>query len=164
MNLPVNLPVNLHVNGLAHLLLNSRTNIRVALSALVVGVAACRGGKEQVDLSGAPHMRPAEQGASSAVYFMLRNPSADTLVLEGVELDVAGSVSLHRSTESGGMSSMVHVDSLVIPPQDSVSFAERGLHIMASDLHTALRLGDTVVARLRFRPSRVDTLRIPVRE
>lgn len=109
-------------------------------------------------------MRPAEQGASSAVYFMLRNPGSDTLVLHGVEIDAAGSVSLHRSMEHNNMSSMVHVDSVLVAPNDSVSFAERGLHIMASDLHTALRVGDTVVARLRFGPARVDTLRIPVRE
>lgn len=137
---------------------------RFMLSGLLLVAAACRGGKEQVDISGAPHMRPAEQGASSAVYFMLRNPTADTLVLSGVEMDVAGSVSLHRSVERDGMSSMTQVDSVVVAPNDSVAFAERGLHIMASDLHTALRLGDTVVSRLRFRPSRMDTLRIPVRE
>jgi periplasmic copper chaperone A len=141
-----------------------RMHFRVVLSTLALAVAACGGAKAPDDLSGAPRMRPAEQGASSAVYFMLRNPSADTLVLQSVEIDVAGSVSLHRSTESGGMSSMVPVDSLVILPQDSVAFVERGLHIMASDLHTALRLGDTVVARLRYRSARVDTLRIPVRE
>lgn len=134
------------------------------LAVLLLVSAACRGGKEPVDLSGAPHMRPAEQGASSAVYFMLRNPTADTLVLDGVEIDVAGSASLHRSVDRDGMSSMSQVDSLVVAPNDSVAFAERGLHIMASDLHTALRVGDTVVARLRFRSSRVDTLRIPVRE
>ncbi len=137
---------------------------RVMLAVLLLVSAACRGGKEPVDLSGAPHMRPAEQGASSAVYFMLRNPTADTLVLDGVEIDVAGSASLHRSVDRDGMSSMSQVDSLVVAPNDSVAFAERGLHIMASDLHTALRVGDTVVARLRFRSSRVDTLRIPVRE
>lgn len=159
-----NSPMKVPANGLAVIPISRQMTVRMVLLALALGGAACGGGKEPVDLSGAPHMRPAEQGGSSAVYFMLRNPSTDTLVLQGVEIDVAGSVSLHRSTDNAGMSSMVHVDSLVIPPQDSVSFAERGLHIMASDLHTALRLGDTVVARLRFRPSRVDTLRIPVRE
>lgn len=109
-------------------------------------------------------MRPAEQGASSAVYFRLRNPGADTLVLRAVEIDVAGAVSLHRSMTDNDMSSMVPVDSVVVLPHDSVSFEERGLHVMASDLVTALKVGDTVVARLRYRSSRVDTLRIPVRE
>ena len=109
-------------------------------------------------------MRPAEQGASSAVYFRLRNTSADTLVLRAVEIDVAGAVSLHRSMTSNDMSSMAPVDSVLILPHDSVSFEERGLHIMATDLVTVLHAGDTIVARLRYRSARVDTLRIPVRE
>ncbi len=109
-------------------------------------------------------MRPAEQGASSAVYFMLRNPGADTLVLQSVEIDVAGSVMLHRSVNNNDMSSMLHVESVAVPPNDSVAFAGRGLHIMASDLHTALKVGDTVAVRLRFLSSRIDTLRVPVRE
>jgi periplasmic copper chaperone A len=109
-------------------------------------------------------MRPAEQGAASAVYFRLRNPGADTLVLQGVEIDVAGGATLHRSTEHDGMSHMAAVDSVVVPPGDSIDFAERGLHIMATELHTALALGDTIVVRLKFRGTRVDTLRVLVRE
>jgi len=111
-----------------------------------------------------PHMRAAEQGAASAVYFMLRNPSADTLVLHGVEIDVAGGVAIHRSTDTNGMADMVMQDSVIVPPQDSVAFQERGLHVMATNLHTALYVGDTVVVRLLLQKGRVDTLRVPVRE
>jgi len=117
-----------------------------------------------IDTSGAPHMRPAEQGASSAVYFTLRNSGPDTLVLTGVEIDVAAMATIHRSTDTNGMASMVPQDSVIVPPNDSAVFAERGLHIMAMDLHAALRAGDTVATRLRFRSGRVDTLRVPVRE
>ena len=109
-------------------------------------------------------MRAAEQGAVSAVYFMLRNPSADTLVLHGVEIDVAGGVSIHRSIDTNGMAAMVMQDSVVVMPGDSVAFQERGLHVMATNLHTALRAGDTVVVRLRLQKDRVDTLRVAVRE
>jgi len=109
-------------------------------------------------------MRPAEQGASSAVYFTLRNSGPDTLVLTGVEIDVAAMATIHRSTDTNGMASMVPQDSVIVPPNDSAVFAERGLHIMAMDLHAALRAGDTVATRLRFRSGRVDTLRVPVRE
>ncbi len=139
------------------------TVARFCVSALSM-LAACSTPATPVDLSGAPHMRPAEQGASSAVYFRLRNPGVDTLVLQGVEIDVAGAASLHRSTEHDGMSHMAAVDSLVIAPGDSIEFVERGLHVMATELHTALAAGDTVVVRLRFRGARVDTLRVPVRE
>ena len=111
-----------------------------------------------------PHMRAAEQGAASALYFMLRNPSPDTLVLHGVEIDVAGGVSIHRSSDTNGMAAMVMQDSVVVMPGDSVAFQERGLHVMATNLHTALRIGDTVVVRLRLQKDRVDTLRVAVRE
>lgn len=137
---------------------------RLLVSALLLFATACGGRSDTIDRSGAPHMRPAEQGAASAVYFMLRNPGPDPLVLYGVEIDVAGSVTLHRSMNENDMSSMAPVDSVIVPPGDSVPFVERGLHIMASDIHTTLRSGDTVVVRLRFRPTRVDTLRVPVRE
>ena len=133
-------------------------------SLLLCVAAACSAKEKVVDNSGAPHMRPAEQGASSAVYFMLRNPGADTLVLHGVEIDVAGDVSLHRSREMNDMAGMHPVDSIIVLPHDSVAFAERGLHIMASNMRTTIKAGDTIVARLLFRPARVDTLRIPVRE
>ena len=109
-------------------------------------------------------MRPAEQGASSAVYFTMRNPGPNPIVIYGVEIDVAGDVSIHQSMDHNGMASMMKQDSVIVPPNGSIAFVERGLHVMASNLVTALRVGDTVVARVLIRPARVDTLRVPVRE
>ena len=132
---------------------------------LLVPAAGCGVKAAPVDaLLLEPHMRAAEQGAASALYFMLRNPSPDTLVLHGVEIDVAGGVSIHRSSDTNGMAAMVMQDSVVVMPGDSVAFQERGLHVMATNLHTALRIGDTVVVRLRLQKDRVDTLRVAVRE
>ena len=131
---------------------------------LLAGLAACRAATKEADTSGAPHMRPAEQGASSAVYFTMRNPSAESLVLYGVEIDVATETSIHQSMDHNGMASMMKQDTVIVPAGDSVAFKERGLHIMASNLHTAIGVGDTVVARLLIRPTRVDTLRAAVRD
>ena len=132
-------------------------------SLLLALLPACRA--EQVTPSyRGPWMRPAEQGASSAIYFTLRNPGVDTLVLHGIEVDVAGNAMIHRSTEVNGMAGMQHVDSLVVLPHDSVVLAERGLHVMATGLRAALVVGDTVAVRLRLGGQRVDTLRVPVRE
>ena len=132
--------------------------------ALLAGLAACRAAAKDDDTSGAPHMRPAEQGASSAVYFMMHNPLATPIVLYGVEIDVAAEASIHQSMDRNGMASMKAQDSVIVPANGSVAFAERGLHVMATNLHTALRVGDTVVVRILIRPARVDTLRVPVRE
>ena len=139
-------------------------NARLPLLMLLVVLPACGAKKAAEDTSGAPHMRPAEQGASSAVYFTMKNAAAAPLVIYGVEIDVAAEASIHQSMDRNGMASMAMQDSVMIPANGSVAFAERGLHVMATNLHTALNAGDTVVVRLLIRPTRVDTLRVPVRE
>lgn len=139
-------------------------NARLPLLMLLVVLPACGAKKAAEDTSGAPHMRPAEQGASSAVYFTMKNAAAAPLVIYGVEIDVAAEASIHQSMDRNGMASMAMQDSVMIPANGSVAFAERGLHVMATNLHTALNAGDTVVVRLLIRPARVDTLRVPVRE
>jgi copper(I)-binding protein len=135
------------------------------LPSLVLTIlTGCSSGQAPAADASAPYMRPAELGAASALYFTLRNPSPDTLVLLGAEIDVASSSSLHQSIDQNGMASMQPVDSVVVPPQDSVRFSERGLHVMAIGLRAPLVVGDTVAVRLRFRGARVDTVRVLVRE
>lgn len=131
---------------------------------LVPLLVACTKAPPPARTEDTPHMRAAMLGESSAIYFVLRNPGADTLVLTGVEIDVANSASIHQTMEHSGMSSMMPVDSVIVPPHDSAVFSPRGMHIMASGLRTGLVVGDTVVARLHLRPSRVDTIRVAVRE
>jgi periplasmic copper chaperone A len=131
---------------------------------MLAALTACGAKRSAKDTSGAPHMRPAEQGASSAVYFTMKNPDAAPLVIYGVEIDVAAESSIHQSMDRNGMASMAMQDSVIVPANGSVAFAERGLHVMAMNLHTALNAGDTVVVRILIRPARVDTLRVPVRE
>jgi periplasmic copper chaperone A len=114
--------------------------------------------------SAPPHMRPALVGESSAIYFTFRNTSADTAILIGVDVDVASNATMHRSMEQHNMASMMPIDSIVVAPNDSVVFAERGLHVMATGLRAPIAIGDTVVARLRMRSARVDTIRVAVRE
>lgn len=131
----------------------------------VLALTACRGGKAEVDSNaGAPHMRPGAQGESSALYFTMKNSDSLPLVLYGVEIDVAGESSFHNSMDHNGMATMAKVDSVIVPAHGSVVFAERGLHVMATDLHTAVTVGDTIVARLLIRPTRVDTIRAAIRE
>jgi periplasmic copper chaperone A len=130
----------------------------------VVLVTSCSKREQPVPVDNTPHARPADQGASTAIYFVLRNPAPDTMVLYGVEIDAAGGATIHRSMEADDMASMSPVDSVIVPPGDSVRFAPRGLHVMASNLVTPFRSGDTVVVRLRLRPARVDTMRVAIRE
>ena len=143
---------------------NRSMPLRGTLPVVLLLAAACGKATSAPDTSGAPHMRPAEQGASSALYFVMRNRDTVPIVIYGVEIDVAADASIHQSMDHNGMASMMKQDSVIVPARDSVAFKERGLHIMASNLHTAIGVGDTVVARLLIRPARVDTLRAAVRE
>ena len=141
----------------------TRASLLLPSLALTI-LIGCSSGRAPAADASAPHMRPAELGASSALYFTLRNPGTDTLVLLAAEIDVASSAGIHQSMDHNGMASMQLVDSVVVPPQDSVRFSERGLHVMAIGLHAPLLVGDTVAVRLRFRGTRVDTVRVLVRE
>jgi periplasmic copper chaperone A len=130
----------------------------------VTVLAACGRNGAVSDVNDAPRMRPAEQGGSSAVYFTVRNAGTEPLVLYDAEIDVAGNTTIHQSMDADDMATMTRLDSVVVPAGKTVRFAERGLHLMAAGLRAALVAGDTVVVRLLFRPARVDTLRVPVRE
>jgi copper(I)-binding protein len=134
------------------------------LSLALTLLTACSSSQAPVADPDAPHMRPAEVGASSALYFTLRNPGLDTAVLLAAEIDVAELANIHQSMDHDGMASMHSIDSVIVPPQDSVRFSERGLHVMATGLRAPLLVGDTVAVRLRFRGTRVDTVRVLVRE
>ncbi len=135
--------------------------LRAAMAA--ASLAACAPKADDTAIL-TPYMRPAELGASSALYFILRNPSSDTLFLTGAEIDVAEQAGFHQSMDRDDMASMHPVDSLVVLPGDSVRFSERGLHVMATGLRAPLGVGDTVVVRLRYKGTRVDTVRVLVRE
>lgn len=137
------------------------TALRTALAAAALTGCGSKGDEAAIST---PYMRPAELGAASALYFLVQNPTADTLVLTGVEIDVAEQAGFHQSIDRDGMASMQPVDSLVLPPGDSVRFAERGLHVMATGLRAPLGIGDTVAVRLLYRGTRVDTVRVLVRE
>jgi periplasmic copper chaperone A len=132
--------------------------------ALVLLTACSAKVAEKPKGSEPPHMRAALVGESSAIYFTFRNTTADTAVLIGVEVDVASNATMHRSMEQNNMASMAPIDSLIVAPNDSVVFEERGLHVMATGLRAPLAVGDTVVARLLLRSARVDTIRVAVRE
>jgi copper(I)-binding protein len=66
----------------------------------------------------------------AAGYFTLQNNGAEPLVLSGASAPDCGSLMLHQSTTSGGMSRMAMVESVPVPPHGQVSFAPGGYHLM----------------------------------
>ncbi len=109
--------------------------------------------------------RPADSGATSAVYFVLGNsgPSSDTLT--SVESSgLSATTQMHVSTQRGSMMHMSQVTSLPVPADDSVAFRPLGAHVMLTGLQRPLAVGDTVSVTLRFVSGRSVEVRAGVRQ
>jgi periplasmic copper chaperone A len=98
-----------------------------------------------------PWARPAAAGDNSAVYFEIRNLTAESDMLLSAESDAARAVELHISQmDSEGVMRMERQESVVIPSQEMVVFQPGGLHVMLINLNQALQPGDTIPLVLNF--------------
>jgi copper(I)-binding protein len=93
-------------------------------------------------------VRPADSGAMSAAYFVLRAGS-DSLELVGASSPVARAAEVHESMQHDGMMHMQPRPSLALAAGDSLVFAPGGLHVMLIDVLRPLLEGDTVTLVLR---------------
>lgn len=109
--------------------------------------------------------RPADSGATSAVYFILGNiaEASDTLTAV-TSTDLADLTEMHVSTQHSGMMHMSQVTSLPVPGDDSVAFRPLGAHVMLTGLKRPLVVGDTVSITLRFASGRTVEVRAGVRQ
>ncbi len=98
--------------------------------------------------------RPADSGATTALYFTLANDGPETDTLLTVTSVEAASAMLHVSTQRGSMMHMSAVTALPVPGGDSVSFRPLGAHVMLSGLVRPLIEGDSVSATLAFASGR----------
>jgi periplasmic copper chaperone A len=109
--------------------------------------------------------RPADSGATSAVYFVLGNAGQSSDTLTSVESSgLAATTEMHVSTQRGGMMHMSEVTSLPVPADDSVAFRPLGAHVMLTGLQRQLSVGDTVSVTLRFVSGRTVEVRAGVRQ
>ncbi|WP_291159621.1 copper chaperone PCu(A)C [Gemmatimonas sp. UBA7669] len=93
-------------------------------------------------------VRPADSGAMSAAYFVLRT-GTDSIVLVGVTSPVARAAEVHESMQHDGTMHMQPRPSLTVAAGDSLVFAPGGLHVMLIDVLRPLAEGDTVSLLLR---------------
>jgi hypothetical protein len=99
-----------------------------------------------------------------AGYMVLRNNGDTAQVLEGATASGFEQVEIHRTTIHDGMASMEGMDSLSIPPQDSVQLAPGGYHLMLMMGSRPLQEGDTVDFSLRFKDGKTLEVHAPVRK
>lgn len=93
---------------------------------------------------------PAVKGNPGAVYFELANTGAADTAIAAAWVEGAQSAMLHSTSESGGMTTMEHMDRVPAPKGGTVSFAPGGNHVMAMGLDDALKAGDSVEVTLTF--------------
>ncbi len=119
----------------------------------------------------APHPRGARQLAISEAwirllpgdspsggYFVIHNDSAVNRTIVGAEAEDFQAVMLHQSVEQNGLSTMVHVDKVVVPAHGDVSFEPGGYHLMLMGPKRPLNPGDSERVTLHF----ADTTQLPV--
>jgi copper(I)-binding protein len=102
-------------------------------------------------------------GLPAGGYFTLHNSGAAKLALTGADSPVCGMLMLHKSNETGGMSSMQDVEQVDVPGGGSVSFSPGGYHLMCMDPKPVLKLGASVPVTLSFKGAPPLTARFVVR-
>ena len=100
---------------------------------------------------------------TAAVYLTLRNVTASTITVTGVESPAAAHAMIHESTIAGGQSKMRPRPQLTIAAHSTVTFAPGGLHVMLHDLNKPLSVGDSVSLTFRLTGGSVLQLKAAVR-
>jgi periplasmic copper chaperone A len=100
-----------------------------AAIAFALCAAACTP-SDPIEITGAWLRPPAPGLQVAAGYFDIVNHGATPLELVGAHSDAAGSIEIHSETHDGDMMQMRQLDSVALPPGQSVSFSPGGMHLM----------------------------------
>ncbi len=120
---------------------------------LAAAMAACGGSSGGttggITVSGAWVRPPVVANQPGAAYLVIQNNgAADKLV--SVTSDVAQTIELHQSMESGGMMQMSPLPNIEVPANGKVELQPGGFHMMLMGLTRPLTVGDKVQLTLNF--------------
>lgn len=134
------------------------------LTLLVFMLSACSPSNGALTVKEA-WARPAIQGQTGAVYFVIQNDTRTDDALIGASTDAAASAEAHLSMmDSNGVMSMRMQDAVQVPAGESVIFKPGDLHVMLIDLNRDLQINDTFALTLRFEKAGEITLQVEVKE
>ncbi|GAA2739886.1 MULTISPECIES: copper chaperone PCu(A)C [Kitasatospora] len=102
---------------------------------------------------------PATPGGMGAGYLTVRNDGAGEDRLVKVTSPAAGSVTLHRSSET----SMEEVQSLSVPAHGTLELARGGNHLMIMGWQKQPAVGDELELDLTFAKSGTIAIKVPVK-
>jgi copper(I)-binding protein len=129
--------------------------------SMITGAALVYGGSGTVTAHGA-WARPAPEGETAAVYLTIDNTTGSTArVVEG-ETAAAARVELHRTVIDDDVARMQSLDTLDIPPNDTLRIEPPGTHLMLIDLQRDLVEGTTFPLTLAFESGETTTLDVLV--
>ncbi len=97
-----------------------------------------------------PWLRVLPGGLPAAGYFTLTNDGQKPVTLTGASSPACSMLMLHKSSDTGGMSSMEDVTSITIAPGDKVEFKTGSYHLMCMDPKPGLKKGGTAKITLNF--------------
>jgi len=107
--------------------------------------------KNTFSISGA-WIRPAAKNMNSACYFEVVNNTSKPDTLLGAESDLAKTVQIHETFNSGkDMMGMKHVKVVPVKANSTVQFKPSGYHVMLIGLNEDLKPGDTERVTLKFK-------------
>jgi hypothetical protein len=119
----------------------------VALASCAVGATA--GSSFSLSVTN-PTFRVLPGGLPAAGYLRIHNHSDGPIVLMGARSPGCGSISIHRSTNTGGMSRMQMLPSLTIAVGERVSFEPNGFHLMCTNPRPSMLTDKKVEVTLLF--------------
>jgi copper(I)-binding protein len=126
-----------------------KSTLAILLSLpMMVGLA--HAGQADHVHAGQAWIRVLPAGLPASAYVDLRNDADQLAVIRSASSPRYGSVMLHQSMNSGGMSRMPMVDSLPIPAHGQVTLAPGGYHLMLMQVKTPVQAGESIPLTLRF--------------
>jgi copper(I)-binding protein len=123
--------------------------VKAVLLSLSLAAFAAPAFAGDLTVSGA-WFRALPTGLPAGGYFTIKNSGGKNVVLTSAQSDSCGMTMLHKTVDTGGMSRMDMVQSVVVPAHGSFAFAPGGYHIMCMEPSPEMSPGSNVNVTLHF--------------
>ena len=101
---------------------------------------------------------------ATAVYMILKNPTAQEEQLVAASSPIAQVGEIHAVIQENGTMMMKPLKTLTVPPQSEVRLQPGGFHIMLIHLKKVPKVGEQIRLMLEFQNAKKVELRVPVQE
>ena len=126
-----------------------RNKLLPMLLLLALAAPAAEAAPPALSLSGG-WIRLLPGALPAAGYFTLKNSGTAKVALTGADTPACGMLMLHKSSDTGGMSSMQDVEKVDVPGGATVAFTPGGYHLMCMNPTDAIKPGGSVMVTLHF--------------